>query len=711
MGEKNIFALDIGTRKIVGLVMTKDDNGYKIVAAENREHSTRAMVDGQIHDIEAVAQTIKQIKQRLEQDLGVKLEKVAVAAAGRALKTCRGTAARERSMLAEITSDEVRALEAEAVQQAQHSLAQKGADAQDHSAYFCVGYSVIKYLLEDQEIGSLIGQRGHSLTVEVIATFLPRVVVDSLYSSLQRVGLNLYSLTLEPIAALAVAIPPGMRLLNLALVDIGAGTSDIAIVKGGNIFGYAMVPMGGDELTECIAEQYLLDFNKAETIKRQINSAEIISFSDILSNQMEIPSNQMKKALKPLVKEITAAIAQHILELNRKSPDAVMCVGGGSLTPGITSELADALGMARTRVGIKTRETLESISGEYDFLKGPLGVTPLGIAFNSFDHSPLPLMKVQVNGHEVALWNAGEANVMQALISSGIALTNIYGRPGMGKTITINGKVIIFKGEIGTPPVIELNGTSASLETKIQEGDDISFTKGRDGLDAVITPSEIYAYAGSPGSVYVNAKEIELVPAVKVNGHNLDAELNIPDRAQIQVQDTNLLSDILIRAGVAPYRLQETVYSYYLGPKEEQLKWVPVRVLVDGSPAALQQPVSAGARLEYELGPDRPRIKDIINRSHLNIHVTVNDAPVSLEVNSYSILMNGQPVGEDETIRAGARFDISGEKSECILSDIFKVFNFNPNGGTGRLVLEVDGQSAGYTTPIQDGSVIKIYWE
>src|SRR5690625_5489769 len=72
---------------------------------------------------------------------------------------------------------------------------------------------------------------GDKATVEVIATFLPQVVVESLLASLERADLTMEALTLEPIAAIHVLIPDSMRRLNIALVDIGAGTSDVAITK------------------------------------------------------------------------------------------------------------------------------------------------------------------------------------------------------------------------------------------------------------------------------------------------------------------------------------------------------------------------------------------------------------------------------------------------------------------------------------------------
>lgn len=92
MDDHKVFALDIGTRKIVGLVMEKTEKGYKVTGSEMREHQTRAMLDGQIHDVEAVAQSILDIKLALESKLNIKLESAAAAAAGRSLRTTSGKA-------------------------------------------------------------------------------------------------------------------------------------------------------------------------------------------------------------------------------------------------------------------------------------------------------------------------------------------------------------------------------------------------------------------------------------------------------------------------------------------------------------------------------------------------------------------------------------------------------------------------------------------
>lgn len=89
MVKKHIFALDIGTRSVVGVILEAVDNRLKILAAEAEEHHNRAMQDGQIHDIEEVARVVSRVRDRLEKGVKFPLKDVAVAAAGRALQTIR----------------------------------------------------------------------------------------------------------------------------------------------------------------------------------------------------------------------------------------------------------------------------------------------------------------------------------------------------------------------------------------------------------------------------------------------------------------------------------------------------------------------------------------------------------------------------------------------------------------------------------------------
>ncbi len=709
MGKTRVFALDIGTRKIVGLVLEKNETGYRVIDVEILEHTTRAMMDGQIHDVEAVTATIIKIKNALQERQGITLDSVAVAAAGRALKTSRGSCHKSRQQLSELSTDEVRALEIEAVQEAQYQLAQEELGNKGHGNYFCVGYSVLSYLLEGQVIGSLVGQVGNEVAVEIIATFLPRVVVDSLFSSLNRAGLEVKSLTLEPIAALSVAIPPGMRLLNLALIDIGAGTSDIALVKDGNVFAYAMVPLAGDELTEYLATQYLLDFDTAEKTKRLLSKQDQIEISDILGNLLHLSSEELHQELQPLIDEMTAEIAHHIIALNHKVTDAVVCVGGGSLTPSLTTSLAENLGIPANRVGIRTVQNIDYITTDSSFLNSPQGITPLGIAYNYFATPPVPFIKVSVNGRETALWNLGEINVAAALLSSGISLSNIYGKPGMGKTIEVNGYVKVVKGTMGIAPLIKVNNELASLETSLQNRDKVEFAPGQDGEEAFITGRDLVP--AIKGQVTVNGKEFDLEPVITVNGEPFDPDAEIPDRARIEFKNINSVSNVLRLSGVDEYWLEEKLYKYYLGDEEMNVSWLPLDVSVNGVKAELDKLVEPGASLSYIRKPLRPCINDLLGEhDFLAINVKVNGEEVRLSGKRAGIEIDGQPASIYDEIRNGVRITLNREEGGAILSDIFKVVEIKPDINA-KLLIKVDGEPAGFTTPIKEGSQINLSWE
>ena len=107
-------------------------------------------------------------------------------------------------------------------------------------------------------MGNLEGHKAKSIAVDLIATFLPDDVVDGLYKAVEFAGLHVANLTLEPIAAIQVAIPEKFRMLNMALVDVGAGTSDISITKEGTITAYGMIPVAGDSLTDILVQHLSL---------------------------------------------------------------------------------------------------------------------------------------------------------------------------------------------------------------------------------------------------------------------------------------------------------------------------------------------------------------------------------------------------------------------------------------------------------------------
>ena len=229
-----VFGLDIGTRSIVGVVGYLEHNIFHIAAMAQAEHDTRSMLDGQIHDIYKVGDTIRRVKNDLERQLGFTLTDVCIAAAGRVLKTIKSSADVEFEDETRVNSEHIYSLNLLAVEKA-HSIINENSD---DVKYYCVGNTPITYKLTSFEISSIAGHKANKIGVTLIATFLPEEVVDGLYESVEYAGLHVASLTLEPIAAMNIAIPEQYRLLNIGLIDVGAGTSDICITKDGSVIAY-----------------------------------------------------------------------------------------------------------------------------------------------------------------------------------------------------------------------------------------------------------------------------------------------------------------------------------------------------------------------------------------------------------------------------------------------------------------------------------------
>ena len=374
-----IFSLDIGTRSVVGVLGVVVDEVYKVLDYEQRFHPIRAMRDGQVEDIELVSRICKDVKETLENRNGVKLTRVSIAAAGRALKTAKASYSQSLPDGEEITLEMVRNLEYSAIGAAQEVFEKALED--DSMIFQCVGYSVLKYYIDNYEISNLEGHKGSEMKIDIIAAFLPFSVVKGLYSVTSRCGLEVTNLTLEPIAAINVIVPPDVRLLNIAIADIGAGTSDIAVSRNGSIVAYDMATIAGDEITEAIMSIYLTDFDTAEKIKKSLSEERIekIEFEDILGIKYNFDSSQILDAIEDSVNNLAKAISDSVKKCNDGAPQAVFLIGGGSKIPGLCRKVAMNLDMQPTRValgGTKKQKFIELCSED---LLNPEFVTPVGI--------------------------------------------------------------------------------------------------------------------------------------------------------------------------------------------------------------------------------------------------------------------------------------------------------------------------------------------
>lgn len=714
--QNTIFALDIGTRSVIGLIVAVDGEQFQLLDWHIQEHDKRSMLDGQIHDVVAVANVIEQVKKQFAETYGP-LKKVAVAAAGRSLHTRRVKVEMDITHRPSLTRDDVLTLEFSALQEAQTQLA-KELNELDTARYYCVGYSVVNYYLDDEIIGSLIDQRGDTAGIDVIATFLPRIVVDSLLAALKRCDLELQALTLEPIAAINVLIPVTMRRLNIALVDIGAGTSDIALTAEGAITAYGMVPVAGDEITDALMNAFLLDFSVAEDVKRQLLGTEPIQLVDILGMEQTLSPDEIVQAIEPEIERLAEKIAEKILELNGKPPQAVMLIGGGSLTPKLPEKLAASLKLPLNRVAVRGADAIQPFSGSQ--LSGPEFVTPLGIAVAA-RKQPLQYLTVTVNEKPIRIFDLRKMSVGDAVLLAGIDMRRLYGRPGLAKTVTVNGRMRIVPGGHGTAPIILQNGEETRLDAPLADGDVITVVPGQDGAEATATVAQLLDVVDTL-DVTVNGKLLSLAPVALVNGqpHPLDAPL--ADRDQIEVRLPRTVAEVLQQAEVLPAsgQIEEPRYiRVTLNGKSLNIPQTQVRLTLNGKPASALDRVRSGDELIYAVETlPLPTIKELSpaeDWGHLAIRVTFNGQPVSIQTTRLSITLNGKPVNEDTVVQDGANIHISlTQGPPPVFNDVFRYVDADlqpPTGGQIRLCTTVNGEPASFQTPIRDGDILELYWE
>ncbi|MEK4341872.1 cell division protein FtsA [Brevibacillus sp. FSL L8-0710] len=717
--EELIFALDIGTRSVVGLIVEPFGEQFRVIDCTVREHDERSMLDGQIHDVIAVSKVIGKIKEELEIKHGP-LKRVAVAAAGRSLRTKRVRMDIQLSRHAAIARDDVLTLEFSAVQEAQAQLAQE-LNEQDVTRYYCVGYSVVNYFLDGELIGNLIDQRGETASADVIATFLPRVVVDSLLAALNRCGLDMQALTLEPIAAINVLIPVTMRRLNIALVDIGAGTSDVALTEEGAITAYGMVPVAGDEITDALMNAFLLDFPMAEEVKRALTGSEMITFTDILGLEQTLPSEEIVKAIDKEINHLAGKIAMKILELNGKPPQAVMLIGGGSLTPKLTERVAEALGLPAARVAVRGADAIRQFVGEHPLLNGPEFVTPVGIAVAAQRH-PVKYVTVTVNDSPIRIFDLRKMTVGDALIAAGLDIRRLHGRPGMAITLTVNGRMKMIPGGHGTAPVIMKNGEASGLDAPIMEGDRIVAEAGSDGEDAKAQVIDLMDKLDTL-ELTVNSQPLSLGPIALVNGqpHPLDAEL--ADRSEVVIRLPRTVEEVLRESGMlsaaSADAAAETV-QFSVNGREYSLSSRQTVVEINGKAASLSDFVRPGDELIFREEPlELPAIRDVIppeewGQESMTVHF--NGTPVSIALSSLSITMNGRPAEQHERVEDGAIITVKATQPAApVFSDVFRYVDVSlekpATDGLTRLVMLINGEPASFHSELQAGDKLELYWE
>ncbi len=601
-----VFGLDIGTRNVVGTVGYKKDKEFVVVAQYAMEHETRAMLDGQIHDIGRVGRTISIIKEKLEDQIGQELTEVCIAAAGRVLKTVTTYVEYEFPEETVVTGEHIHTLDLLGVDKA----AQELKDANDTKyKFYCVGYSVMKYYINDEIFSNLESHKADKISEKIIVTFLPEDVVDGLYMAVGFAGLTVANMTLEPIAAIDVAIPENFRMLNIALVDVGAGTSDISLTRDGSIIAYGMIPFAGDELTEMIVQHYLVDFKMAEHIKLSAAVDDEIEFEDIMSLKHTIKAEEVWKLTEPLVDKMTTEVAAKIKELNgEQSVSATFIVGGGGKIHGFDQMLAQKLELPQERVALRGAEVLKEVTFlQDDIEKDPLLVTPVGICLNYYEQKNNFIM-VRFNGERLKLYDNNKLTIVDAAIQAGFPNDQLFPKRGREINFTVNGRPRIVRGDAGEAAIIRMNDRPASINTPIEPNCVITIEPSTAGREAHYLVGQLEEYHSSTITFEVNGKLITCPRYVEVNGilepptyeiKEHDAIVTrsfytVAQLAEFMDVELDMSADILVNNRVED--LQALVYeNFSVDWKVISYRSTPQDVYPDAPPKRLPEPAQQAA--------------------------------------------------------------------------------------------------------------------
>ena len=574
------------------------------------------------------------------------------------------------------------------------------------------------YYLDGYQIANLEGHNAGKVSVELIATFLPDDCVDGLYKACERAGLNVANLTLEPIAAMMVAIPDRFRMLNLALVDVGAGTSDICVTDDGSITAYGMLPLAGDDITEIIAQHCLVDFNQADEIKIAASRSEKVDYIDIMGLKKTITAKEIAKIIKPKVDEMAKKAVDEIKRLNGDKPvSAVFVVGGGGCVPGYVKAIAREMDIPEERVALRGEEVMKEIVflNNNGIERDSLLVTPLGICISYYEEAN-NFIFVSFNGTQTKIYDNGKLQIVDAAMQAAFPNEDLFPKRGEELKYTVNGKERSSRGEPGETAVITLNGKPADIHTKIHANDIIDVTPSTAGAPGKAVIESIPEFK-TKFNVNVDGKNVEASRYATVNGALQTPLYSIQPGDDVKVLDYNtaaqiaelldieLTEDTVIMVNNERSDRDTPVYEnfkvefksqddmimdYYkdFPDADEEAVRQENESSFEGEEDAAKIVEDANGQLSFDTEPDtgayvKEEAEPVKNILAHDLHVIVNNESVTLH-----------------------------GKADYVFVDIFDVIDFDLSKPQGRSVVTIlNGGTPDYLQTIKEGDKIEVYWK
>jgi cell division protein FtsA len=396
MENDNIaVGLDIGTTKIVAMIGKKNEYGKLEILGVGKSKSL-GVARGVVNNITQTIQSIQQAVLEAENNSGYKINDVVVGIAGQHIRSIQHTDYVIRSNPEEVISgkdiqlliDQVNKLAMLPGEEIIHVLPQE---------FKIDGQSEIK-----EPIGMYGGRLEASFHVVVGQASSIRNVGRCIQSS----GIELSGLTLEPLASADAVLSQEEKEAGVALIDIGGGTTDLAIFKDGIIRHTAVVPFGGNVITDDIKEGCSIIEKQAELLKTKFGSAwpgenkdnEIVSIPGLRGRDpKEISLKNLSKIIHARVVEIIEQVFTEIKAYGHEDPRkkliaGIVLTGGGSQLKHIKQLVEYITGMD-TRIGYPN-EHLAGNSNEE--ISSPLYATAVGLVMNSIANSTQSAYKIEL---------------------------------------------------------------------------------------------------------------------------------------------------------------------------------------------------------------------------------------------------------------------------------------------------------------------------
>ena len=379
-------ALDIGTEFVKALVFEIDDEGVGTVRGVGRKRQGLAhMQSGTVTDIDAVVDNCSVALQEAEEMAGFRPTQCVIGIAGELVKGFTTTHAQDRKHPdAPITDAELQKLidgvQREALREAERAITWETGLAQVDVRL--VHAAVTGSQIDGYPVTNPVGFKGRHVKLSVFNAFAPLVHLGALQSVALQLELDLLEIVAEPYAVARVLADEQVQQSGALFVDVGGGTTDVALVRNGGIEGTRMFALGGRAFTKSIADRMDLPFPRAEELKvdyaRGLGGERRTEVAEIISDDVSIWSAGVELVLDELA-------GGDLL------PGRVYLCGGGSHLPEIGSTLRDEAFWKRLpfsrppEIVVITPKQVERIKDGTHLLVDQQDVTPLGLAYQAIE--------------------------------------------------------------------------------------------------------------------------------------------------------------------------------------------------------------------------------------------------------------------------------------------------------------------------------------